>query len=116
MGKLVPTQVLVSEEQPFSLTDFYQDRAQDTIKQMTGGQIRKNRPGKKTSGDGAEMQTFFTLASKSIYTNANDEAIHAMYERKINIKDLQIWLRRNQSIPTQRLNQRLSLSLDFDFK
>lgn len=88
MGKLAPAQVIVTEEQPFSLTDFYQDRAQDTIKQMTGGQSRQKRAGKKTAGDGAELQTFFTLASKSIYTNANEEAMHAMYERKINIKDL----------------------------
>ena len=83
---------------------------------MTGGHARHKRPVRKTTCDGAEMQTLFTLASKSIYTNANEEAIHAMYERKINLKDLQIWLRRNQSQPTQRLNQRLSLSLDFDFK
>jgi hypothetical protein len=39
---------------------------------MTGNQSRKKKPGKKAGDEVVDMQTLFTLASKSVYTNVNE--------------------------------------------
>jgi hypothetical protein len=71
-------------------------------------QTNKRRPKKKLSQmHGEHVQSLFTLASKSVYMDVNDKAFDCMYERRINLKDLQIWLKRNKNMPTQKLNQKL---------
>lgn len=103
MGKLVPAEQTSgsTEDTSFQVSDFVQDRAKETIKQMTGVQSKKRKKNQAVDND---TQTMMTLATKSVFANARDEAINAMYERKISIRDLQIWLRRNRSSPTLRLN------------
>lgn len=44
--------------------------------------------------DKNETKEIFTLAQKNLYLQA-DPAFNAMYERKIGVKDLQVWLRSN---------------------